>query len=70
MRRYKVNGENGLVRDSASRALLYTNRQDAEAYRRRKAEQDHQNAEINTLKQEIQQLKQMIEKIIERQEKQ
>jgi hypothetical protein len=69
MRRYRVKGENGLVRDSASRALLFTNKEEIESYRKKKAEKDYQNTQINMLKQEIQQLKQMIEQIIERQEK-
>ena len=69
MRRQKVKGEPGLVRDIASRALLFTNRQETEAYKKKKAEKEQQTNEINTLKEEVKELRKLIHQLIERQEK-
>lgn len=57
-----------MVRDSNSRALLFTNREDIQAYERRKAEMESQNTQINTLKQEVAELKDIVRQLIERQE--
>jgi hypothetical protein len=45
-----ITGEPNMVRDSNSRALLFTNREDIQAYEKRKAEIESQNSQINTLK--------------------
>ena len=64
----QVKGENNIVRDTESRALLFTNREDIEAYERKKQQIESQNAQINTLKQEVAELKDMIQQLLERQE--
>lgn len=53
-----------MVRDTKSRALLFTDKGAVEAYRRKKA----QNNEINNLKQELAELKSLVQRLIERQE--
>ena len=58
-----------MVRDSNSRALLFTNREDIQAYEKRKAEIESQNSQINTLMQEVTELKNIVQQLIERQEK-
>lgn len=57
-----------MVRDSNSRALLFTNREDIKAYEKRKAEIESQNSQINTLMQEVTELKNIVQQLIERQE--
>ena len=57
-----------MVRDSNSRALLFTNREDIQAYEKRKAEIESQNSQINTLMQEVTKLKNIVQQLIERQE--
>lgn len=57
-----------MVRDSNSRALLFTNREDIQAYEKRKAEIESQNSQINTLMQEVTELKNIVQQLIERQE--
>ncbi len=57
-----------MVRDSNSRALLFTNREDIQAYEKRKAEIESQNLQINTLMQEVTELKNIVQQLIERQE--
>ena len=57
-----------MVRDSNSRALLFTNREDIRAYEKRKAEIESQNSQINTLMQEVTELKNIVQQLIERQE--
>jgi hypothetical protein len=64
----RVKGEPHMVRDSNSRALLFTNREDIQAYERRKAEMESQNSQINTLKQEVSELKDLVRQLLERQE--
>ena len=68
MSQQRVNGEPNMVRDSNSRALLFTNREDIQAYERRKAEIESQNSQINTLMQEVTELKNIVQQLIERQE--
>ena len=58
-----------MVRDSNSRALLFTNREDIQVYEKRKAEIESQNSQINTLMQEVTELKNIVQQLIERQEK-
>lgn len=57
-----------MVRDSNSRALLFTNREDIRAYEKRKTEIESQNSQINTLIQEVTELKNIVQQLIERQE--
>ena len=57
-----------MVRESNSRALLFTNREDTKAYEKRKAEIESQNSQINTLMQEVTELKNIVQQLIERQE--
>lgn len=57
-----------MIRDSNSRALLFTNREDIQAYEKRKAEIESQNLQINTLMQEVTELKNIVQQLIERQE--
>lgn len=64
MRQLRVKGETGLVRDVQSRALLFTDPNAVDAYRKKKA----QNEEINTLKKEVAELKNLVQRLIERQE--
>jgi hypothetical protein len=66
---YRITGEPNMVRDSNSRALLFTNREDIQAYEKRKAEIESQNSQINTLMQEVTELKNIVQQLIERQEK-
>jgi hypothetical protein len=65
---YRITGEPNMVRDSNSRALLFTNREDIQAYEKRKAEIESQNSQINTLMQEVTELKNIVQQLIERQE--
>jgi hypothetical protein len=65
---YRITGEPNMVRDSNSRALLFTNREDIQAYEKRKAEIESQNLQINTLMQEVTELKNIVQQLIERQE--
>jgi len=65
---YRITGEPNMVRDSNSRALLFTNREDIQAYEKRKAEIEYQNSQINTLMQEVTELKNIVQQLIERQE--
>jgi hypothetical protein len=65
---YRITGEPNIVRDSNSRALLFTNREDIQAYEKRKAEIESQNSQINTLMQEVTELKNIVQQLIERQE--
>jgi hypothetical protein len=66
--KYRVNGEPGLVRDSVSRAILFTENEQMRAYEKRKKHIEMQNDEINNLKQEVAELKTLIHRFIERQE--
>ena len=66
--RHKVKGEPGLVRDSFSRAILFTNTEEMVAYEAKKRQMESQNSEINTLKHEVAELKEIIRQLIERQE--
>jgi len=68
MSHYRITGEPNMVRDSNSRALLFTNREDIQAYEKRKAEIESQNLQINTLMQEVTELKNIVQQLIERQE--
>ena len=68
MSHYRITGEPNMVRDSNSRALLFTNREDIRAYEKRKAEIESQNSQINTLMQEVTELKNIVQQLIERQE--
>lgn len=68
MSQQRVNGEPNMVRDSNSRALLFTNREDILAYEKRKAEMKSQTLQINTLKQEVAELKDLVRQLLERQE--
>jgi hypothetical protein len=68
MSHYRITGEPNMVRDSNSRALLFTNREDIQAYEKRKAEIESQNSQINTLMQEVTELKNIVQQLIERQE--
>jgi len=68
MSHQRVKGEPHMVRDSNSRALLFTNREDIQAYEKRKAEMESQNSQINTLKQEVSELKDLVRQLLERQE--
>ena len=68
MSHYRITGEPNMVRDSNSRALLFTNREDIQAYEKRKAEIESQNSQINTLIQEVTELKNIVQQLIERQE--
>ena len=68
MSHYRITGEPNMVRDSNSRALLFTNREDIKAYEKRKAEIESQNSQINTLMQEVTELKNIVQQLIERQE--
>jgi len=65
---YRITGEPNMVRDSNSRALLFTNREDIQVYEKRKAEIESQNSQINTLMQEVTELKNIVQQLIERQE--
>jgi hypothetical protein len=69
MSHYRITGEPNMVRDSNSRALLFTNREDIQVYEKRKAEIESQNSQINTLMQEVTELKNIVQQLIERQEK-
>jgi len=66
--KYRVNGEPNLIRDSRSKAILFTNDEQTKEYLRKKQQIESQKTEINTLKQEIAELKTLVLQLIERQE--
>jgi hypothetical protein len=66
----KVRGQPNLIRDSASKAILFTNHEEVKAYQKKKQQMESQNSQINTLKKEIAELKDLVHRLLERQEKQ
>lgn len=66
--KYKVKGENNMVRDSLSKAILFTDSEETRAYEVRKKQLQSKNSEINTLKQEVAELRKLVLELIERQE--
>lgn len=69
MKKSKVNGESGMIRDSVSRAILFTDKQEVLNYKNKKKSMKLQNEEINTLKQELSELRELVKQLIDRQER-
>lgn len=69
MKKSKVNGESGMIRDSVSRAILFTDKQEVLTYKNKKKSMKLQNEEINTLKQELSELRELVKQLIDRQER-
>lgn len=69
MKKSKVNGESGMIRDSISRAILFTDKQEVLNYKNKKKSIKLQNDEINTLKQELVELRELVKQLIDRQER-
>tara|TARA_B100000945_G_scaffold291534_1_gene266107 strand:+ start:1062 stop:1283 length:222 start_codon:yes stop_codon:yes gene_type:complete len=69
--KYKVEGYEGLVRDSNSKAIVNTNVTEYQLYMQRRESRKSQSdqiksacREINNLKQELKEIKQLIKEII------
>ena len=62
----KVDGHNGLVRDTSTNAILNINKDDIAAARKRKLERRKKEQEFEDLKNEVGDIKNMLTKIIEK----
>ena len=62
----KVDGHNGLVRDTSTNAILNINKDDIAAARKRKLERRQKEKEFEDLKNEVGDIKNMLTKIIEK----
>tara|TARA_B100000963_G_scaffold79530_1_gene67692 strand:- start:6227 stop:6436 length:210 start_codon:yes stop_codon:yes gene_type:complete len=62
----KVNGHNGLVRDTSTNAILNINKDEIIAARKRKLERRKKEQEFENLKNEVGDIKNMLTKIIEK----
>lgn len=61
-----VEGHNGLVRDTSTRAILNINKEEISAARKRKLERRQKEQEIVDLKNEVGEIKNMLNKLIEK----
>ena len=66
MRFIKVDGHNGLVRDTSTNAILNINKDEITAARKRKLERRKKEQEFEDLKNEVGDIKNMLTKIIEK----
>ncbi len=62
----KVDGHNGLVRDTSTNAILNINKDEITAARKRKLERRKKEQEFEDLKNEVGDIKNMLTKIIEK----
>ena len=62
----KVDGHNGLVRDTSTGAILNINKDEITAARKRKLERRKKEQEFEDLKNEVGDIKNMLTKIIEK----
>jgi len=62
----KVDGHNGLVRDTSTNAILNINKDEISAARKRKLERRKKEQEFEDLKNEVGDIKNMLTKIIEK----
>ena len=62
----KVDGHNGLVRDTSTGAILNINKDEIIAARKRKLERRKKEQEFEDLKNEVSDIKNMLTKIIEK----
>lgn len=62
----KVDGHNGLVRDTSTNAILNINKDEITAARKRKLERRKKEQEFDDLKNEVGDIKNMLTKIIEK----
>mgnify|MGYP001307626755 FL=1 len=62
----KVDGHNGLVRDTSTNAILNINKDEITAARKRKLERRNKEKEFEDLKNEVGDIKNMLTKIIEK----
>ena len=62
----KVEGHEGYFRDTNTGAILNVNKEEIEAARKRKALRQHQEQDINNLKNEVSDIKTMLSTIIEK----
>ena len=62
----KVDGHNGLVRDTSTNAILNINKEEISAARKRKLERRKKQQEFEDLKNEVGDIKNMLTKIIEK----
>lgn len=62
----KVDGHNGLVRDTSTNAILNINKDEIKAARKRKLERRKKEQEFEDLKNEVGDIKNMLTKIIEK----
>ena len=61
----KVGGNNSLVRDTSTGAILNINKDEISAARRRKLERKQKEKEFEDLKNDVTEIKSMLQKLIE-----
>ena len=61
----KVEGNNSLVRDTSTGAILNINKDEISAARRRKLERKQKEKEFEDLKNDVTEIKSMLQKLIE-----